>query len=245
MSMWDPLLYDAQVYAPALAELKIDRAILERVLGYRSGGTPEVVHTLIDGILPDVPARVGIRCGFRILPVGSVTVSDDSFSCAGTRFSSGSIIAKQLGKSSTLALFLATVGPKLEEWSKELMAEGDILRGYIVDAIASETVEQAAEWLENKIGERALQAGWKITNRYSPGYCGWSVAEQHQLFSLLPEGFCGISLTPSALMLPIKSVSGIIGVGPDVKRGAYPCSICDLKDCYRRSDEPVTALDEP
>jgi hypothetical protein len=243
--MWEPTLADAHVFAPSPSDLRIDRAILGKVLGYESGGTPEVVHSLIDRILPDVPARIAIQCGFRILPAGSLTVSDDSFSCGGTLFSSGSIISKQLGKSSTLALFLATIGPKLEEWSKELMAEGDVLRAYIVDAIASETVEQVAEWLENKIGERAQELEWKITNRYSPGYCGWSVAEQHKLFSLLPDGFCGVSLTPSALMIPIKSVSGIIGLGPDVKRGAYQCSICDLKDCFRRTDEPGTALDEP
>jgi len=115
-----------------------------------------------------------------------------------------------------------------------------MLRAYIVDAIASETVEQVAGWLENKIADHAQERAWKITNRYSPGYCGWSVEEQHKFFSLLPDGFCGISLTPSALMIPIKSVSGVIGLGPEVNRGAYQCSICDLKDCFRRTDEPVT-----
>jgi hypothetical protein len=243
--MWKPTLNHARVFSPSLSELRIDRSALGRVLGYKGGETPEVVNTFIDGVLPGVPDRVAIQCGFRILPTRSVTISDDSFSCDGIRFSSGSIIAKQLTKSSTLALFLATIGPKLEEWSKDLMAEGDMLRAFIVDAIASETVEQVAEWLESKIGEHAGGQGLKITNRYSPGYCGWSVAEQHKLFALLPDGFCGVSLTESALMIPIKSVSGIVGLGPEVKRGAYQCSICDLKDCFRRMEEPATALDEP
>ena len=242
--MGKPTLNDAHTFAPPASEVRIDRVILGRVLGYKGGGTPELIDALIDQILPEVPARVAIQCGFRILPTGSLIVSDDSFSCAGTRFSSGSIIAKQLRKSATLALFLATIGPRLEEWSKELMAEGDMLRAYIVDAIASETVEQVAGWLENEIAKHAQERAWKITNRYSPGYCGWPVDEQHKLFSLLPEGFCGISLTPSALMIPIKSVSGVVGLGPDVKRGAYQCSICDLKDCFRRVDEPVTATDQ-
>ncbi|MCK7538940.1 MAG: hypothetical protein MZV63_52410 [Marinilabiliales bacterium] len=47
-----------------------------------------------------------------------------------------------------------------------------------------------------------------ITNRFSPGYCGWDVAEQHKLFSFFKDNFCGITLTESALMNPVKSVSG-------------------------------------
>jgi hypothetical protein len=242
--MWLPFLRGARVFTPPLTEVRTDRASLRRVLGYRDSEVPEVVSTLIDEILQDLPSRVKIRCGFRILPPRSVSISRDSFSCSSIDFSSGSIIAEQLRKADTLALFTATIGGKLEEWSKKLIEEGDALRGYIVDAVASEAVEGAAEWLEKKIELHVQQRSWRITNRYSPGYCGWSVAEQHKLFSLLPKGFCGVSLTASALMIPIKSISGIIGLGPDVKRGAYQCSICDLKDCFRRLDEPVAALDE-
>ena len=228
--MWLPFLRGTRVLSPSPAELRTDVASLRRVLGYRDGEVPEVVSTLIDEIFPEVPPRIKIRCGFRILPTRSVSISHDSFSCSGIRFSSGSIIAEQLRKAETLALFVASIGGMLENWSKRLIEEGEPLRGYIVDAVASETVEAAAEWLQKKIESHVQRRAWKITNRYSPGYCGWSVAEQHKLFSLLPKGFCGVSLTPSALMIPIKSISGIIGLGPNVKRAAYQCSICDLKD---------------
>ena len=79
------------------------------------------------------------------------------------------------------------------------------------------------------------QAGLKITNRYSPGYCGWDTREQHKLFSLLPENSCGIRLTESALMLPIKSVSGFIGVGANVRFNPYTCKMCDAEFCVYRS----------
>ena len=117
------------------------------------------------------------------------------------------------------------------------------MRGYIIDAIASEYVEKSSAWLEDRVAEQAMLRRWKITNRHSPGYCDWPVSEQHKLFSLLPERFCGITLTESALMIPIKSLSGIIGLGPDVKRGAFQCSICDLKDCFRRRDESAPAVE--
>jgi hypothetical protein len=64
------------------------------------------------------------------------------------------------------------------------------------------------------------------------------VAEQHALFALLPPQFCGISLGESALMHPVKSVSGIIGVGPEVKYSDYLCDVCNVSDCtYRRYHE--------
>jgi hypothetical protein len=74
-----------------------------------------------------------------------------------------------------------------------------------------------------------------ITNRYSPGYCNWSVSEQKLLFSFLPDGFCGIKLNDSALMTPIKSISGIIGIGQNVKMNEYNCNHCGVKDCTYRS----------
>lgn len=76
---------------------------------------------------------------------------------------------------------------------------------------------------------------WHHTNRFSPGYCGWHVSEQHKLFSLFPAPEpCGVRLTPSALMMPIKSVSGIIGLGSHVRRMDYTCGLCDYLQCYKR-----------
>ncbi len=202
-----------------------------------------MIGELIDEILPLIPLRIALQCGYGILPAGSISITEDSVSCNGMSFATGPIITSQLKRSTSLALYVSTVGPRLEQWSGELMAEGDMMRGYIVDAIASEYVEQASVWLEKQIAIHLQTRGWKMTHRYSPGYCDWPVSEQHKLFSLLPEKFCGITLTESALMVPIKSLSGIIGLGPEVKRGAFQCSICDLKDCYRRREEPEPATE--
>ena len=78
------------------------------------------------------------------------------------------------------------------------------------------------------------EAGFSITNRYSPGSCGWPVSDQQLLFSLFPDKYCGISLSDSSLMDPLKSVSGIIGIGRNVKKTAYTCDICDIENCMYR-----------
>ena len=45
---------------------------------------------------------------------------------------------------------------------------------------------------------------------------------------------CGIRLTDSSLMIPIKSVSGVIGVGTDVRKLEYTCGLCTYENCYRK-----------
>ena len=113
-----------------------------------------------------------------------------------------------------------------------------MLRGYIYDIVGSEIVEGATDLMQAELEKDVKASGSKITNRYSPGYCGWDVAEQHKLFQLVPDNYCGIKLTESALMNPVKSVSGIIGIGTRVKFNPYTCQMCDQKDCiYRKIKE--------
>jgi len=114
------------------------------------------------------------------------------------------------------------------------MKDGDLLTGYIYDVIGSEVVETATDLMQNNLKETMSAEGIKITNRYSPGYCGWDVAEQHKLFLLLTDNYCGIKLNDSALMNPEKSVSGFIGIGENVRYNPYTCRLCDMKDCIYR-----------
>jgi len=241
--MPESISLDVASFTPSFRDLGVSRTRVESDLGYRDGEAPDMIGELIDEVLPLIPRHIALQCGYRILPAGSLALSVDSVSYNGLVFETGAIITSQLKHSTSLAIFVSSAGPRLEQWAGELMAQGDMMRGYLVDAIASEYVEQASVWLEKQIGAHVQSRGWKMTNRYSPGYCDWPVSEQHKLFSLLPEKFCGITLTESSLMVPIKSLSGIIGLGPDVKRGAFQCNICDLKDCFRRREEPEPAAE--
>jgi hypothetical protein len=113
--------------------------------------------------------------------------------------------------------------------------DGDLLTGYVYDVIGSEIVETAADLMQADLASEMAKLGLKITNRYSPGYCKWDVEEQHKIFRFMPYNYCGIRLTPSALMDPVKSVSGFIGIGRDVRYNRYTCNLCDMKDCIYRN----------
>jgi len=144
------------------------------------------------------------------------------------------LITSHLRKSEMAALLVCTIGSDLESWSRQLLKEGDITLSYIADTTASLVVDRLADLLSDHITKTADKNNLKVTNRYSPGYCGWSVADQHVLFSLLPENFCGVKLNESALMIPVKSISAIIGLGKDVAWREYSCEKCNITDCNHR-----------
>ncbi len=224
-----------QTFVYSFEELKVSEEVLGRDMGYEDGRIPEHFAETLREITAQADAFVKPVAGYRIIPPESVKMEKKGFYVDETYFDSGPIIAASLRKAQALALFVVTVGPTLDDWSTRFFDESDPLRGFFVDALGSEAVECAANRLEKEIEKRALRQGWKTTHRYSPGYCDWSVGEQHKLFSFFPEAFCGISLTESAMMKPKKSVSGVIGLGEAAKRDAYRCKICTMENCYRRT----------
>ncbi len=214
--------------------LNLTGDIVEKGMGYGYGEAPEHVSDTINEVLKSIGEYIDIKCGFRILPYNQIEIDKESIKFESVKFNTGRIITGRLRKSISLALFACTAGDKISNFAKKIFEEGDYLRGYVIDAVGSEIVELAADSLEIKLAETAAHDNMKITSRYSPGYCNWHVEAQHDLFSLLPANFCGIKLTASSLMLPVKSVSGIIGIGPDVKKENYDCNICDMENCFRR-----------
>lgn len=222
-------------YRFSFDELTISRIQLEKVMGYDPGTIPEPFPEIIDEILSIGQKYCNIEGGYLITKKVSFIESPYTLSVDGICFDIQKIIFHQLKKAEKIALFACTAGPGIGEWSKELMAGGDLIRGYIVDVVGSEIVEAAMDKIHAILTENMAAEELKTTNRYSPGYCSWSVAEQHKLFSLLPYNFCNIQLTDTALMYPIKSVSGIIGLGRDVRFNPYTCQICDSKNCLYRN----------
>lgn len=166
---------------------------------------------------------------------GVLNQSEKTLEAVGRHFDIGRIITSQLKGAERFAFFVATAGVEFGQFQDRQMQNGDMVKVFIADAVGSVLAEKTADRMEEALEELLAPYGWKHTNRFSPGYCGWHVSEQHSLFSIFPvENPCGVRLTDSALMLPIKSVSGIIGLGPSVRKLDYTCGLCDYKQCYKR-----------
>lgn len=150
-------------------------------------------------------------------------------------FDCGRIIGRQLRGAQRFAVFVATAGPGYFQWLNAVNRRSDMFQAYVMDVVGSQVVESVADYMEQVLQAQIDQDAFHRTNRFSPGYCGWQVSEQPKLFSLFNEpNPCGIQLNESCIMLPEKSVSGVIGVGPDVRYLPYTCGLCDQKQCYKR-----------
>ena len=189
----------------------------------------------INDIFLHLSEKCHICAGYVIYPAYYDGTGKNDFCIGDARFNLGKIVRSQLKNSRQAVVFACTIGIEMENWARQVMEQGNPAESYLIDIVASTVTEKAVDYLHDYIGREMAIQNLNITNRYSPGYCDWPVSDQHRLFSLMPENFCGISLNESALMQPIKSVSGIIGIGPDVKFRDYLCDRCNVQDCtYRK-----------
>lgn len=171
---------------------------------------------------------------------GSLDTEKKLLSAGGFDFSVGRIITAQLRGAEGYAFFVATSGVEFEAMQRRLEEEGDMVKVFIADAFGSVIAEKTADIMEKWLQVFINSRGWRHTNRFSPGYCGWHVSQQQMLFRLFDtEEPCGVRLTSSSLMIPIKSVSGVIGLGANVKKLEYTCGLCDYAKCYKRRKKPV------
>ena len=215
-------------------ELAIDPHGTAPMLGYEDA-LPDDILAIVKEIMDETAGCFDICGGYQIFDRFEFIRDEHRLRIENTVFEIHKIVYHQMRYSEQIAAFVCTAGAGIEQWSKQMMASGDPLKGFIADILGSVVVETAIDLIQQKLSDEMKQTGLKITNRYSPGYCGWLVQEQHKLFSLLPEGNCGIRLTESALMQPIKSVSGIIGIGANVRFNPYTCKLCDATNCVYRN----------
>lgn len=214
-------------------QISINAKDLSSILGTSGGEMDQHTMELIEKYIVECKEIMTPKGGYVLFEADGLELKEE-IEIEGMRFHIGKILKRMLRSSERYALFAVTAGPEPERLSKSFMDSNQFLEGYIVDLIGSGIVDSVASQLHQHIKNHAEDHGKKTTNRYSPGYCSWDVAEQQKLFSLLPDGCCGITLTESSLMSPIKSVSGIIGIGTSVKYEDFTCEICPMKNCLFR-----------
>ncbi len=225
-----------RTHAFSFASLNVTPNDIEEFIGYLPGSSLEAFKDQYETALAKAADVCQIIAGYRLFD--DVEITKKNIVIDGTLFSTGRMVSGQLKGSSGIAVFVCTTGHGISGLAKEMTASGDIVMAYMYDVIGSLCAEKAADRMETFLLEELSLKGFVISNRCSPGYCGWDVGEQAKLFSLLPNGFCGVTLSASSLMTPIKSVSGIIGYGPGSRKTERPCKQCHQTDCIYKKNNP-------
>jgi len=146
---------------------------------------------------------------------------------AGVTFESP-ILRKNLEPANKVFPYIITVGPELE---RAASAQGDLLRQYYLEEMANITLDSAASWLGGRL--ESLHGLTGLANM-SPGSLeDWPITEQTKLFSIFGDTkkAVGVRLTDSMLMLPRKSISGILFPSEE---GFVACQLCERERCPGR-----------
>jgi hypothetical protein len=202
------------------------------------GADPEVIR-LRSPRLYEAAAQA-LELGLRSLqprvlvePLAVKSFTHHSMELEGGKRISGPLVAGHLAGATRIAVVICTVGSGIDERAAEVMQD-DMVLGLAVDGLGSAAVEALANAVCREIELEAAAEGLQSTIPLSPGMIGWSVEEgQPCIFYLADPSSIGISLTPYQLMVPRKSLSMIIGIGPGMNSGERICEYCSMRDTCR------------
>ncbi|HEY7519042.1 MAG TPA: hypothetical protein VIE36_12180 [Methylomirabilota bacterium] len=228
--------FPAGVQVLADLPLAIDPDEVLRFQGYKKGvdvPTPDVL-SLFDGALEAGGRLMSPRAVMRWLPVDRR--GPDMLDVGGVVLTIPAIGARW-GAVEYVAAAVCTIGEALERQVSELWEARELPLASMLDSVGSGAVESLAEYVNDLLCQQGLAAGLNVTNRISPGYGDWDVAEQAQLFRLCAGTPAGVSLNDACVMMPGKSISLLVGAGVAARVDHYfsQCARCWMRDCaYRR-----------
>ena len=141
----------------------------------------------------------------NIETINKTIVFEDSY-----RIISGSL-ANHLSDCYRITITGITIGKWLEEEIEEYKKKKRSLESLILDAVGSECAEETAQYISAIIDNEIKNNNCSPTKRFSPGYGDLSLEVQKYFFQKLKLEEIGMSLTPTLLMIPKKSITAFIG----------------------------------
>ncbi len=124
-----------------------------------------------------------------------------------------------------VALVASTLGAETDVRIRRLFRT-DPARAVVLDACASALLEAHTDEAEERLGTPR-------TSRFCPGYGGSPLEDVREIFGALRPETIGMQVLPSGLIVPQKSMAGVVGIGQLRKA---ECGACVLKEgcAYRK-----------
>jgi len=134
-----------------------------------------------------------------------------------------------------------SIGQELDNQVQKLNKKGKPLDAYLLDSAGVAALSKVDDTASALAEKEAAYRDWGVGARLSPGSLqGWPVEDQHILCSLLPLKDSGIKLNEYGVLIPFKSASGMIGIGPGYTRQktGSACRFCTRRhNCLQRKND--------
>ena len=222
--------------AQLLDDLHVDideREVLEQLR--IKPNSPAVSH--VSSFLQRVRAAAHPRALYRECSIGRR--EGETLWIDGIEFSSPAL-AVLLGSTNRVIAYVVTCGRELEEVVPQ---DGSSLEKLALDTIGNLILRSSCQEMERRIAKHCRLG---MTGRIGPGAGDgelWAIDEQPKLFRLLGEtaSTLGVQLTKDHLMLPMKSLSGLLFSTEDAFSA---CQLCRSEGCSMREGPFDRALRE-
>ena len=213
--------------------IRIDPQEVARYLSYRGQQPDEAVRRLITECIEEVNGAAVPRSVCERFPLHYDTA--EGFSAASLRFSSRSL-ERNLAGCTEVYLFAATLGVAVDTLIHRAVIL-DAAKGVVMQTAAAAAIEAYCDEENDRLRRQTEAEGLWLRPRFSPGYGDLSLACQRDFLRVLKaQKNIGLTLTDSGMMVPVKSVTALIGISP-IQTACHRqgCEVCDKTDCkYRR-----------
>lgn len=149
--------------------------------------------------------------------------------------------AHLISKAEIALVSVNSIGAKLDKKVNELNQSGENLAAYLLDSVGVVGLSKVGNAASALAEQEAARRDWGVGARLSPGSLqGWPTEGQHDLCDLLPLEHGGLKLNQNGLIIPFKSASGLIGLGPEYQSSKVGsvCKLCEHRDtCWRRQHD--------
>lgn len=194
-------------------EITPDLLETARYLGYKKSNPPEEkIKSLIE--------KAGMEMGKVLQPQGvyeiyNLKILENNDGSYNIQFADVNITSKSLGLNlkdcNHIVLMAATIGPQIDAYIRRAQIT-DSVYASICQATGAMYIEEVVNKLNNEIKNKAYEESKTACPRFSPGYGDVSLAVQKDFFRLLNCSRIGLTLMPSLIMAPEKSVTAFIGL---------------------------------
>ncbi|WP_432663633.1 vitamin B12 dependent-methionine synthase activation domain-containing protein [Wukongibacter baidiensis] len=209
-------------------DLVIDKNEVLRYLGYGKKEADEITDGIIDECLEEISEIARTNFVYNIYEIkreeGNIYFKNSKFKIEGKD------IYKHLQNSEKCAIMAVTLGNEVDKRIR-YYSKVNLTKSVIFDACATAGIEALCDRVESEVKKIAINNGYNITSRYSPGYGDLSIEIQPKILNLLDaQKHIGLTVTDSYILIPRKSVTALIGIGEEVKVVKLSCKDCRLHD---------------
>jgi hypothetical protein len=205
-------------------DFEIPQRIIEEYLGYYELETNAETVDIIEKCKKEVLDCVDYKaCIAKI----NCCETEDGI-CLDFMVSKSKSLAGNLRKCETAYIFAATTGAALHRLIGRNIIVSPI-HGMVTDAIGSAAIEAFCDYINQNIGDVDY-----LRPRFSPGYGDLSLECQKTILDFLGAGkHIGLALTDGGMLIPVKSVTAIIGQSEEKNkcRSKKGCMVCDRENC--------------